>query len=487
MDMKRILIVGLFFFVLPGIVLWITRKRAESVENYMVAGRSVGPVATALTAISAATSAGLFVGGAGMAYKFGWGGATWQLGAFIGSFFTWLVVAPRIRQVSRNLNVMTVPELFAKRYGSDKFYMSAAFWIVIFTIPMLVVQLRSGALMMEAYMKIPYFWSLVIMSLALIGFTTLGGSVAISYLSTVQALVMIGGTLVSVAVGLSLVHGIGGMDASLARQSPSLVAFIGDVPRSLWYNLSVVYLFGFFSSPHVVARYYSMKDGNTARWSFPIAMVVAILWTVVAVLIGLFVRALGHDLKNPDMAFATFATEVVPPFVGILLVLVLLGAIFTTLDTLLMAGGTSVVHDLIERSRGKPLEEKVKLRYSKIVMVVLGLVAFGLCLLQLPLISIINAFAFGAFIMVLGVPLVFGIFWDKMNREAALFCTTLAPVLYILWRLYLVKPTGLGEIPGTLLVIVPICILWSILKPATREEYFARYAEKVSGSSQGGH
>jgi len=155
MDIKRLLIVAIFFFVVPGFVLWYTRKRAQSVEDYMVAGRSVGPIATALTAISAGTSAGLFVGAAGMAYKFGWGGATWQLGAFFGTFITWLFIAPRIRQVTLNLKVMTVPELFAKRYGSDKFYAVAAFWIVVFTIPMLVVQLRSGALIMEAYSQDP--------------------------------------------------------------------------------------------------------------------------------------------------------------------------------------------------------------------------------------------------------------------------------------------------------------------------------------------
>lgn len=481
MDIKRLLIVAIFFFVVPGFVLWYTRKRAQSVEDYMVAGRSVGPLATALTAISAGTSAGLFVGAAGMAYKFGWGGATWQLGAFFGTFITWLFIAPRIRQVALNLKVMTVPELFAKRYGSDKFYAVAAFWIVVFTIPMLVVQLRSGALIMEAYLKIPYVWSLVIMSLALVAFTALGGSVAISYLGTVLGAVMVFGTLVSVAVGLKMVGGIGGMDTLLATQNPSLTTFMGEMPRSLWYNLSFVYLFGFFSSPHIVARYYSMKDAQTARWSFPIAMVVAILWTIVAVLIGLFTRALGHNLSNPDLAFATFSIEIVPPVIGILLILVLLGAIFTTLDTLLMASGASVVHDLLERTRGKVYEEATKVRYSKIVMLILGLIAFGLCLAKLPLITILNAFAFGAFIMVLGIPLVLGIFWDKMNREAALFCTTLAPLLYIFWKSFLVKPTGLAEVPGTLLVIVPICIIWSLVKPATKEDYFVRY-KKMMGT-----
>jgi len=51
-------------------------------------------------------------------------------------------MAPKIRQVSHKIKAVTSPELFAKRYASKAFYPIVAFWIVIFTIPMLIVQMK---------------------------------------------------------------------------------------------------------------------------------------------------------------------------------------------------------------------------------------------------------------------------------------------------------------------------------------------------------
>jgi Na+/proline symporter len=340
---------------------------------------------------------------------------------------------------------------------------------------MLIVQMRSAALTMEVYLRLPYVWSLILFSVVLVVFSALGGRAAISRLSIIQGVIMLIGVTGALIVSLVMVHSLSGMDALMAKQDPNLVTFFGKVPQGLWYNLAFVYLFGLFSSPHVIPSFYGMKNARTARIAFPIGVTISIYWAVVAVLIGLVTRALGYNLTSPDLAFVTFTKSVAPGFIGLLIILCLLAAIFTTLDTLLMAAGTSVVHDIIGRARSEGLEEKQELFYSRIAMVAVGAVAFILSLLEMPLIAILNAFAFGAFIIVLGVPMVMGIFWHKANKEAALFTTAIGPLIYIFWRYVLVRPTGLGEVPGTLIVVVVISVIWSLLKPATNEDYFTAY------------
>ncbi|AOT71438.1 sodium:solute symporter family protein [Geosporobacter ferrireducens] len=477
METSKLVALFVFLILLPCWALYYTRSGLKNVEGYVLGGRVLGPVASAFTAATAATSAGLFVGGAGMAYQYGWGGGTWQIGAAFGVFISWFVVAPKIREVSHKTKAITTPELFVKRYGSNRFYSIVAFWIVFFTIPMLVVQMRSAALTIESYLGLSYSWALILFSTVLVIFSSLGGRSAIAYLSTVQGMIMIIGVTVAIIVALKAVGGISGMDYLLAQQNSSLTTFFGEMPRSLWYNLAFVYLFGLFSGPHIIPTFYGMKDSRTARLAFPIGVVISLYWTFAAVLIGLVPRALGIGIEIPDKAFAVFATNVAPEIVGILLVLCLLAAIFTTLDTLLMAAGSSIVHDIIGRIKGKSFTESEELRYSKIATVVIGILALILSKIQMPLITILNAFGFGAFVIVIGVPMILALFWDKANREAALFCTTIGPIIYMLWRIYLVKITGLGELPGTLLVVLTVSIIWSLVKPANNESYFQEYRE----------
>ncbi|MDP4127886.1 MAG: sodium:solute symporter family protein [Bacillota bacterium] len=475
MEMSKFAALFVFFILLPCWALYYTRSGLKNIEGYVFGGRALGPVASAFTAATAATSAGLFVGGAGMAYQYGWGGGTWQLGAAFGVFISWFVVAPKIREVSHKIKAITTPELFVKRYGSNRFYPIVAFWIVVFSVPMLVVQMRSAALTIESYLGIPYFWALISFSAVLVIFSSLGGRSAIAYLDTVQGLIMIIGVTVAIIAGLKAVGGISGMDHLLAQQKPSMTTFFGEMPRSLWYNLAFVYLFGLFSGPHIIPAFYGMKDGRTARLAFPIGVVISLYWTFAAVLIGLVPRALGISIETPDKAFAVFLTHVAPGIVGMLLVFCLLAAVFTTLDALLMAAGTSIVHDIIGRLKGQSFTEREELRYSKIATVVVGILALILSQMQMPLITILNAFGFGAFVIVIGVPLILALFWDKANREAALFCTTVGPIIYMMWKTYLVKITGLGELPGTLLVVLAVSILWSLAKPANNERYFQEY------------
>jgi len=475
MEISKIAALFVFFIILPCWALYYTRSGIKSVEGYVFGGRVLGPVASAFTAATAGTSAGLFVGGAGMAYQYGWGGGTWQIGAAFGVFICWFIVAPKIREVSHKIKAITTPELFVKRYGSKRFYPIVAFWIVVFTIPMLVVQMRSAALTIESFLGIPYFWALVLFSTVLVIFSSLGGRSAIAYLDTVQGMIMIICVTVAIIVGLKAVGGISGMDHLLAQQNRSLTTFFGEMPRSLWYNLAFVYLFGLFSGPHIIPAFYGMKDGRTARLAFPIGVVISLYWTFAAVLIGLVPRALGISLETPDKAFAVFITHVAPEIVGMLLVFCLLAAVFTTLDALLMAAGSSIVHDIIGRIKGQNFTESEELRYSKIATIVIGILALILSGMKMPLITILNAFGFGAFVIVIGVPMILALFWDKANREAAFFCTTLGPIIYMLWRTYLVKITGLGELPGTLLVVLTVSIICSLAKPAKNESYYQEY------------
>ena len=96
------------------------RKKAVSVDGFVLGGRSIGPWFTAFAYGTSYFSAVIFVGYAG---QFGWNfgvASTWVgLGnCFIGSLMAWAIMGRRTRVMSKHLESATMPEFFEKRYLS---------------------------------------------------------------------------------------------------------------------------------------------------------------------------------------------------------------------------------------------------------------------------------------------------------------------------------------------------------------------------------
>ena len=110
------------FFIVMIVVGVMTRKRASSVEGFVLGGRTAGPWITAFAFGTSYFSAVIFVGYAG---QFGWNfglASTWAgLGnAFIGSLLAWNILGRRTRIMTQHLEARTMPDFFGKRFGSTR-------------------------------------------------------------------------------------------------------------------------------------------------------------------------------------------------------------------------------------------------------------------------------------------------------------------------------------------------------------------------------
>lgn len=113
------------------------RRKTNSVSEFVLGGRSIGPWMTAFAYGTSYFSAVVFIGYAG---QFGWNyglAATWiGIGnAIIGSLLAWAVLGNRTRVMTKHLNVSTMPEYFEKRYVSRGLKLSSALIVFVFLIP----------------------------------------------------------------------------------------------------------------------------------------------------------------------------------------------------------------------------------------------------------------------------------------------------------------------------------------------------------------
>lgn len=114
-----------------------SKKRANSIDGFLLGGRRMGPWVSAIAYGTSYFSAVIFIGYAG---KHGWDvglGSLWiGIGnALIAALASWLLLASRTRSMTRRLNSRTMPEFFGSRYASDGMKVFAAVIIFIFLVP----------------------------------------------------------------------------------------------------------------------------------------------------------------------------------------------------------------------------------------------------------------------------------------------------------------------------------------------------------------
>ncbi len=449
-------------------IVLVSRRQTEDSGDYLTGGQQMGGIVTAFTFSASGASAGLFLGGAGMAYTFGWPGAMYQFGSIGGIFLSWVLLGPQIRKLAGRTGAISTPVLIAKEYGKPILRLITAIWTTIFIVPMMIVQFRGAALLFETNFGLSYVASLVVFGLIVAVFTAAGGYFAVAYLDTLQGVIMTIGMAILLPTALNYVGGFSGLNNSLAAIDPALVDWFGHMPKPLLFGLTITYLVSFLGQPHLIPRFISLKDSTAARVAFPLSMALTGFWMLSGCIVGLTTRVAFPGLDTGDLAMPTAIANFLP-VTGILVWLALVSAVMSTIDSLLLAVGTSISHDIVKGYIKKDLSPEKELFISKISVFVLCIIAFVLAINPPNLMTIINSFAMGAFVLILGIPLLMIIYMKKRKIATVLTSTIGGPIIYIVWKTLLADRTGMHEMIGTLLVLIPLLFIVQRAAPSKKE------------------
>ena len=123
MAANQIIMAVVMFVYLAGMVIigiFYSKKGNNSVSDFYLGGRKLGPLVSAMSAEASDMSSWLLMGLPGVAYFTGVADAAWTaIGLAAGTYFNWLIVAKRLRIYSEEIGAITVPAFFAKRFKDD--------------------------------------------------------------------------------------------------------------------------------------------------------------------------------------------------------------------------------------------------------------------------------------------------------------------------------------------------------------------------------
>ena len=186
------LAIAVYLIAMLGVGVWFS-KRNNSVDDFYLGGRKLGPFVTAMSAEASDMSSWLLMGLPGVAYLSGLAEASWTaIGLAVGTYLNWLIVARRIRRYSHQIDAITAPQFFSKRWGDERNLLSAiaAVVIMIFFVPYLASGFSACGKLFASLFGINYVSAMLISAAVIVIYTVMGGFLAASFTDLVQSIIM---------------------------------------------------------------------------------------------------------------------------------------------------------------------------------------------------------------------------------------------------------------------------------------------------------
>ncbi|MBP7706315.1 MAG: sodium:solute symporter [Candidatus Aminicenantes bacterium] len=407
-------------------------KKTRTFDDFFLGGRAVGPWMSAFTYAAAYFSAVLFIGFAG---KVGWGfglSGLWiaLANAVVGVFGVWGLLGDRIRRMSVELQVTTMPEFLEKRYGSPALKLVASVAVFVFLVPYSAAVFIGLSYLFKANFGFGFATALLVMGLFTAFYLVLGGYKSMTMIDVVFGLVMCVGSAVLLASTVGKAGGLGRLTEGLAAIDPRLTAPVG--PGGAWPLFALVFLTSIapFAMPQLVQKFYAIRDARAVRRGMIASTAFALLIAGTAYFTGAAARLFLTPETAPgafsggkpvfDVLMPEFLAKVVPHSLSVLMMLLILSASMSTLAALVLISSSSVVKDLYAGFVNRAVTDRAMTRLMRAVSAVFVLLSVVLAYLRPATIVAILSVSWGAIGSFFLGPFVWGLISKRATKLGAI-------------------------------------------------------------------
>jgi SSS family transporter len=382
-------------------------------EDFLAAGRSIGPWVGGAVLAATQISAGTFVGTLGRHYLTG---VSW-IWIWFGVWSGWLVSAIFVAPKLRRFGALTIADYVGKRFASEGARTLAAVLIIFTYTILLTAQFQAIGEIASAIFGLAPLVAMVALLASTGCYTALGGVRASSYVEFVQTLIMVVALMCSLPVVIIYVGGLTALGEYVGSIEPRITGW--------WFSARDLLAFGLAfglsiaAAPYEMTRYYSMRDESTVRYAIGISMMAQVVIGSSVMILGIGMRGIFPFLPSPDQASSILASTVMSPLVGSLFLVAMLSAIMSTVNSILLVTGGAFSHDLYKRLINPHATESTLIWVNRMSIVALGLVPFWFATQKMgdvQTIVIEQAKFIASFFF---VPVVFGLNWRRGTREGA--------------------------------------------------------------------
>jgi cation/acetate symporter len=422
-----------FVAVTLGITHWASRQMKTTKDAYS-AGGSITPFQNGLAITGDYVSAASFLGISGLVYLSGFDGLIYAVGFLVG----WPLVMSLIAEPLRNLGKYNFSDVASYRFDPHSIRLMAAFGSLATVFCYLIAQMVGAGKLIEVLFGLPYLSAVIIVGVLMMCYVVFGGMLATTWVQLIKAvLVLFGATTIAVLVLMHFHFDFNAMFATavdthskgLAIMAPGTL--LKDPVSAI--SLGVGLMFGTAGLPHILMRFFTVRDAHAAKKSIFIATGFIGYFYALVFIIGF--GAIIFLTKNPDFLDASgvlaggsnmAAVHLSHALGGNILYGFVSAVAFSTILAvvagLTLAGASAISHDLYANVfRRESTSDEGEIKVMRMATLGVGLIAILLGIIfenQNVAFMVGLAFAIGASA---NFPVILtSIYWKKMTTRGAL-------------------------------------------------------------------
>lgn len=445
----KLIVLGIYFGILFLIGI-LASKKIKGLSDFYVGGKKLGYWAVAFSARATGESGWLLLGLTGMGAIAGISAYWVVIGELLGVSVSWFLMAKKFKRLSDKYESVTIPDYLVSHFKSTTHHLRAiaAFALSVFVIIYVSAQIDVTGKAFESLLGINYYTGAIVGFIIVLAYIFTGGFVAVVWSDFFQGLLMFLGLVALPIVAYWSIDNGADIWNGLQAIDPNLLEPYGggsDWTMKLFTLLGFAMIgLGFLGSPQIYVRFLSiksMKEIDKGKW---VAVVFTLLTDAAAVTIGLLGRYLFTEAgQDPELVLGNAGEDVLIHLIEDLLPLgivaiyiaIILSAIMSTIDSLLIMASSAVVRDFYQQIYNPHLDDKKMASISRWVTFFLALFALGIAISIALLIPERTVFWF----------VIFG--WSGI---AATFCPVI--ILSLFWPSYSEKGAIASMITGFLCV-----------------------------------
>ncbi|NOH16900.1 sodium:solute symporter family protein [Clostridium cochlearium] len=453
-----------------------SKTEKQSNEDFLMAGKSLGPIVLAGTLFASNTGGASTIGVATNVYSYGLSASWYVIASGIG-FILVSFIAPYFRKTQAN----TVPEIISKRYGKASHIVTAITSIIALFMAT-GAQIIATASIINVVTGFEFKIAAIITTVVVILYTMVGGFTSVTATNIMHVLFITVGMTIAMFVivnnsavgGFSLLFEKAKIITNNSGNNLNLTSMtkIG-LPTIIGYI--AMYFMTFPTGQEIVQTYCSAKDGKSAKLGSVIAGALSAVYAIVPAIIGLVAyvcidgfAASGAQKNALAQATLTFA----PAAIGGVVLAAIVAATMSSASGNMIGTATMFTNDIFRPYINKGVKDDNKeVWISRVTMVFVGVVGLVIALTASNIISVMmGAFAlrsagpFAAFIC--------GIFYKNVTQRAGFISIVIGTLVAAIWIYVFKTPWGLSAmVPGGIVAFIVIFLISAIdikmgVKPA---------------------
>ncbi|MEH7239032.1 solute symporter family protein [Bacillus sp. JJ1562] len=437
-----VVVLFLAIVILTLVITYIAAKQTKSTGDFYTAGGGLTGWQNGLAIAGDYLSAASFLGIAGMIALQGFDGFFYSIGFLI----AYLVVLFLVAEPLRNLGKYTLADMINSRFDAKKVRGAAALSTITIVLFYMIAQLVGAGALIQLLFEIPYWIAVLIVGVMMTIYVLFGGMIATSWVQITKAvLLMAGMIIISFMVLMKFNFNIGAMFTEVKTATTHGADYLN--PGIKYTNplgtlsLMLALVLGTAGLPHILMRFFTVKDAKTARSS-----VITATWTIGIFYILTLFLGFGAAIyvgeseilaanKGGNMAAPLLAQAIGGNILFAFISAVAFATILAVVAGLVLSGASAFAHDIygqiVKKGEITEKEQMLAARYAALGVSVLSiLLSLGAQYLNVAfLVSLAFCIAASANLPVI----LYTVYWKRFNTSGAVWavCSGLISALVL--------------------------------------------------------